>query len=98
MQVETVTAIGFGLLGAVRETLQASDDALLCVAFVHERGVRLIARELEDARRRGARTRLLVTNVFDRSGSTDAALAVARGLGVEVRRAAGEALQAFDVT
>jgi hypothetical protein len=85
MQVETVTAIGFGLLGAVRATLATADEALLCVAFAHERGVRLIARELEAARLRGARTRLLVTNVFDRGGNTDAALAVARSLGVDVR-------------
>ena len=80
MQVETVTAIGFGLLAAVRDALNSSDDALLCVAFAHERGVRLVAKELDEARRRGARTRLLVTNVFDRGGTTDAALAVARGL------------------
>lgn len=85
MQVETVTALGFGLLAAVRDALNSSDDSLLCVAFAHERGVRLVAKELEEARRRGARTRLLVTNVFDRGGTTDAALAVARGLGVDVR-------------
>lgn len=85
MRVETVTAVGFGLLGAVRSTLASAEDALLCVAFAHERGVRLIARELEEARKRRARIRLLVTNVFDRGGSTDAALAIARGLGVVVR-------------
>lgn len=84
LRVETVTAIGFGLLKAVRDTLGASDDSLLCVAFAHERGVRLVAKELEEAHRRGARVRLLVTNVFDR-GTTDVAMSVARGLGVDVR-------------
>lgn len=85
LRVETVTAIGFGLLKAVRGTLSESDDSLLCVAFAHERGVRLIAKELEAAHRRGARLRLLVTNVFDRGGTTDDALAVAHGLGADVR-------------
>lgn len=85
LRVETVTAIGFGLLKAVRDTLSEADDSLLCVAFAHERGVRLIAKELEAAHRRGARLRLLVTNVFDRGGTTDDALAVAHGLGADVR-------------
>jgi hypothetical protein len=83
--VETVTAAGFGLLEAVRSTLASADEALLCVAFAHERGVRLLGKELEAAERRGARTRLLVTTAFDRSGTTAGALAVARGLGMEVR-------------
>lgn len=34
------------LLRGVRATLEESDDALLCVAFVHSRGVHLIEREL----------------------------------------------------
>lgn len=85
LQVETVTAAGFGLLEAVRATLARADEALLCVAFAHERGVRLLGKELEAASRRGARTRLLVTTAFDRTATTAGALAVARGLGVDVR-------------
>jgi len=85
MRAETVTAIGFGLLHAVQATLATSEDSLLCVAFAHERGVRLLEAELNAARKRGARTRLLVTTVFDRSGATESALAVARNLGVDVR-------------
>jgi phosphatidylserine/phosphatidylglycerophosphate/cardiolipin synthase-like enzyme len=85
MQVETVTAAGFGLLEAVRATLASSMDAMLCVAFAHERGVRLLGQELEAARKRGGRLRLLVTTAFDRGGTTAGALAVARELGAEVR-------------
>ena len=58
LHVETVTAAGFGLLEAVRWTLATADEALLCVAFAHERGVRLLGKELEAAQRRRARTRL----------------------------------------
>lgn len=69
----------------MRSVLTASRDSLLCVAFAHERGVRLLGKELEYARRRGGRARLLVTNVFDRGGSTSNALAAAVGYDVEVR-------------
>ncbi len=85
MRVETVTAAGFGLLQAVRETLASSSDSMLCVAFAHERGVRLLGKELEASHRRGGRTRLLVTTAFDRGGTTGDALRAAHGLGVEVR-------------
>lgn len=85
MQVETVTAPDAGFLNAVRATLAASDDSVLCVAFVQERGVRLLAKEFDDAWRRGAKTRLLVTTAFDRGGATGNALAVARDFGVDVR-------------
>lgn len=85
MRVETVTAAGFGLLNAVRATLASSNDSILCVAFAHERGVRLLGKELEAAHRRGAKARLLVTTAFDRGGTTADALTAARGYGVEVR-------------
>jgi PLD-like domain len=85
MRVETVTAAGFGLLNAVRTTLASSNDSILCVAFAHERGVRLLGKELEAAHRRGARARLLVTTAFDRGGTTADALTAAREYGVEVR-------------
>jgi phosphatidylserine/phosphatidylglycerophosphate/cardiolipin synthase-like enzyme len=85
VQVETVTTADFGLLHAVRATLRDADEAYLCVAFAHERGVRLIAKELEELRERRRRVRMLVTTVFDRGGTTGDALAVARGLGVDVR-------------
>jgi hypothetical protein len=85
LKVETVTAAGFGLLQAVRDTLASSNDSMLCVAFAHERGVRLIGKELEAAHRRGGKARLLVTTAFDRGGTTGDAIAVARTFGVEVR-------------
>lgn len=85
MRVETVTAAGFGLLQAVRDTLASSNDSMLCVAFAHERGVRLLGKELEAAHRRGGKARLLVTTAFDRGGTTGDALTVARSFGVEVR-------------
>lgn len=85
LRVETVTAAGFGLLQAIRDTLASSTDAMLCVAFAHERGVRLIGKELEASHRRGGRARLLVTTAFDRGGTTGDALSAARSFGVEVR-------------
>lgn len=85
MQVETVTTADFGLLHAVRDTLREAEDAYLCVAFAHERGVRLVAAELEELQRRKARVRMLVTTAFDRGGTTGDALGVARGYGVDVR-------------
>jgi hypothetical protein len=85
LKVETVTAAGFGLLQAIRETLASSSDSMLCVAFAHERGVRLLGKELEASHRRRGRARLLVTTAFDRGGTTGGALRAARSLGVEVR-------------
>ena len=85
MEIETVTTADFGLLNAVRATLRGAVDVYLCVAFAHERGIRLIGRELEELRDRKRRARMLVTTVFDREGSTASALAVARTLGVDVR-------------
>ncbi len=85
MRVETVTAVGFGLLEAVRATLASSDDSLLCVAFAHERGVRLLGKELEAAHRRGSTARLSSQPHSIPGGTTADALAAARSFGVEVR-------------
>jgi HKD family nuclease len=85
LRVETVTAAGFGLLQAIRDGLATSSDSMLCVAFAHERGVRLLGKELEASHRRGGRARLLVTTAFDRGGTTGDALSAARNFGVEVR-------------
>ncbi len=85
MQVETVTTADFGLLHAIRATLREADEAYLCVAFAHERGIRLIGRELEEVQKRKGRLRMLVTTAFDRGGTTGDALGVARGFGADVR-------------
>jgi HKD family nuclease len=85
LRIETVTTADFGLLSAIRATFHDADEAYLCVAFAHERGVRLIGRELEEVRKRKGRLRMLVTTAFDRGGTTGDALGVACGLGVDVR-------------
>lgn len=83
MQTATLTTSDGSLLRGIRATLDEADAALLCVAFVHERGLHLIGDELEARRKRRAPTRLLATTTFDaRAG---AALTMARSLGVEVR-------------
>lgn len=83
MRVATVSTSDGSLLRGVRETLSTSDSALLCVAFVHERGLGLIKRELEALRGRGAHTRLLVTTTFD--DDPGPALGAAAELGCEVK-------------
>jgi len=85
VNVETVTTVDLGFLHAVRDTLREAEEVYVCVAFAHERGVRLLADELDALRKRRARVRMLVTTAFDRAGATGAALAVASGYGVEVR-------------
>ncbi len=82
MDVSTVTTMDQSLLGGVRETLAEAKDALLCVAFVHARGVHLIEKELAALARRGS-ARMVVTTTFDASGGT--ALGVAYNLGARVR-------------
>lgn len=66
----------------MRETLADAEEALLCVAFVHSRGVHLIEKELRELARRG-RSRMVVTTTFDHDGGS--ALAVAAECGVAVR-------------
>lgn len=83
MDVETVTTGDRSLLRAVRGTLDGADEALLCVAFVQQRGVHLVQRELEALAARKAPARLVVTTTFD--STTQAALGLAHALGVRVR-------------
>lgn len=66
----------------MRQTLADAEEALLCVAFVHSRGVHLIEKELRELARRG-QSRMVVTTTFDHDGGS--ALAVAAGCGVAVR-------------
>jgi HKD family nuclease len=83
MNVSTVTTLDRSLLGAVRGALERASDALLCVAFVQERGLHLLEKELKDLRGRRGRARLLVTTTFQTT--TPGALGLAAGLGMEVR-------------
>lgn len=83
MRVATVTTSDRSLLHAVRTTLSEADETFLCVAFVQEKGLHLLEKELDGLRRRKARSRLLVTTTFQTTSTS--ALAMARGLGLEVR-------------
>ncbi|WP_243337512.1 phospholipase D family protein [Anaeromyxobacter soli] len=83
MQVATVTTSDRSLLGAVRGTLATAEDAFLCVAFVQEKGVHLVEKELEALRKRRGRARLLVTTTFQTTSAP--ALGMAARLGLEVR-------------
>jgi hypothetical protein len=83
VDVVTVTTSDRSLLQAVRATLDGADRAFLCVAFVQEKGLHLLAKELEDLRRRRVPSRLLVTTTFETT--TGSALAMASGLGLDVR-------------
>ena len=65
MDVSTVTTTDRSLLRAVRGTLDGADRALLCVAFVQQRGVHLVEKELRALADRRAETRLVVTTTFD---------------------------------
>ncbi len=83
MDVRTVTTSDRSLLHAVRSTLDRAEEAFLCVAFVQERGLHLLERELETLQRRKAPVRLLVTTTFQTTSPS--ALAMASGLGLDVR-------------
>ncbi|MCG3134074.1 MAG: hypothetical protein HMLKMBBP_01360 [Planctomycetes bacterium] len=83
MEVEIVSTADQSLIRAVRATLGDAEDAFLCVAFVHDAGVRLLQRELLALRQRKARIRLLATTTF--GATSTSALALARELGAEVR-------------
>lgn len=80
MDVQTVSTTDQSLLGALRSTLSGADAALLCVAFVHSRGVRLVEKELSVL---GDRTRLVVTTTFDQTNGH--ALAHASALGTRIK-------------
>lgn len=83
MDVATVTTSDRSLLHAVRGALAEAEEAFLCVAFVQEKGLHLLERELDDLRRRSARARLLVTTTF--ATTSPPALGLARRLGLDVR-------------
>lgn len=83
MEVRTVTTSDRSLLHAVRATLDQAEEAFLCVAFVQERGLHLLERELEGLRRRKASARLLVTTTFQTTSPS--ALSMASGLGLQIR-------------
>ena len=82
MDVSTVTTSDRSLLHAVREVLSDAEDAFLCVAFVQEKGIHLLQKELEALRRRRVRPRLLVTTTFQTTSQP--ALSMANGLGLDV--------------
>ncbi len=83
MDVSTVTTSDRSLLHAVREVLSDAEDAFLCVAFVQEKGIHLLQKELETLRRRRVRPRLLVTTTFQTTSQP--ALSMASGLGLDIR-------------
>ena len=83
MDVETVTTADRSLLPAVRGVLDRAEHALLCVAFVQEKGLYLLEKELKALAGRGGASRLLVTNTF--GTTTDAGLSRARDIGMAVR-------------
>jgi hypothetical protein len=83
VEVATVTTSDRSLLHAVRATLDGADRAFLCVAFVQEKGLHLLGSELEELKRRRVSPRLLVTTTFETT--TSSALAMAHGLGLDVR-------------
>jgi HKD family nuclease len=83
VQVETVTTLDRSLLQHVRQTLAESSSALMCVAFVQERGIHLLADEMKALQGAKKNVRLLVTTTF---ASTDtSALGMAWQLGAEVK-------------
>ena len=83
MDVATLSTVDSRLVEGVRATLSEARIALLCVAFVHERGLGLIEKEVVELKKRGGAARLLVTTTFDREEG--AALSVASELGFEVK-------------
>ncbi len=83
MRVSTVTTSDMSLLRAVRGTLDAAEESLLCVAFVQEKGIHLLEKELDGLRRRKAPARLLVTTTFKTTSMP--ALGMAQKLGLAVR-------------
>lgn len=68
------------LLSTIRDLVSAADEALLCVAFANQAGVRLLEGQLKDL---GDGGRLLATTVF--GSTTTAALHDAAGFGTQVR-------------
>jgi HKD family nuclease len=83
VNVATVTTSDRSLLHAVRGALTDAEEAFLCVAFVQEKGLHLVERELDGLQRRGIRGKLLVTTTF--ATTSEPALGMARNLGLDVR-------------
>lgn len=83
VKIETVTSTDRSLLRAVKRTLEEAEEALLCVAFVGEKGIHLIERELDALQKRRGKARLLVTTSFQTTSS--GALGLAYGLGMDIR-------------
>jgi len=83
VDVATVTMSDRSLLHAVRGAISDADEAFLCVAFVQEKGLHLLERELDGLQRRRVRMRLLVTTTG--ATTSEPALGMARGLGLDVR-------------
>ena len=84
MHVETVTTSDRSLLHAVRSTLDGAEEVFLCVAFVQEKGLHLLERELDELNRRKVRSRLLVTTTFQTTSPSGLAMADRLGLGAEL--------------
>ncbi len=83
MNVATVTTSDRSLLHAVRDTLAEAQEAFLCVAFVQEKGLHLLEKELAALQQRRVHSRLLVTTTFQTTSPS--ALSMASGLGLDVR-------------
>ena len=83
LNAEFVSTANGSLLRAVRSTIVASNEVLICVAYMKESGVRLLADELTSMRARRIVPRLLVTTAL---GTTDArSLEMASRLGADLR-------------
>lgn len=83
LRTSFVSTADGSLLRSVRSTIETADELLICVAFMSESGVELLAKEFTEAKRRGVTPRVLVTTSF---GTTDAtALSRADRLGLQVR-------------
>ena len=80
VDVEVTVPDRFELLSTVRGLVSAADEALLCVAFANQAGVRLLEGQFT---RLGDGGRLLATTVF--GSTTTAALHDAVGFGTQVR-------------
>ena len=89
VEVEMVTTADGSLLRAVQSVLDEAEEALLCVAFVQERGVRLLEPSLKKLADRGGHSRLLATTTFESSTSAGLTLAHALGMATRVLNPAG---------
>lgn len=84
--LEVRTGAAASPLTEVRRVLNGADEALMCVAFVHARGLNLVAAQLPTD---GRRTRLLATTAFGTTTAQGLALAQQRGVEVRILNPAG---------